>query len=118
MSKLFKSVAFPIVIVIVLAFFALHLLSSGSGTPPITWNEFRNKLTQGQVTLFNPDSSNNSVTFRLQSTGDKTYSIGIPSDQQLNVVANQAVASQIPTNGSKLGGSPWWSALITLLPFL
>ncbi len=118
MSKLFKSVAFPIVIVIVLAFFALHLLSSGSGTPPIPWNKLVADMNNGSVTYLHIDQGSNSATFKLQGS-DKSFTIGIPSDQQAAQVVNTGLHSQgVIVDGAKLGGSPWWSALITLLPFL
>ena len=40
MRRLFRSAAFPILIVIVLAFFAQRLISPGEQEDPPTYNEF------------------------------------------------------------------------------
>ena len=47
MSKFFKSAAFPILIVVVLAFFAQKLISPGDRTPDPNYSEF---LTQVDTT--------------------------------------------------------------------
>src|SRR6185437_2433427 len=40
------------------------------------------------------------------------------STAALNSLTHAALKEGISTTGTKTGGSPWWSALITLLPFL
>ena len=44
MSRFFKSAAFPILIVIVLAFFASKLIQSGNEAPKTTYNQFISQM--------------------------------------------------------------------------
>ena len=48
MSRFFKSAAFPILIVVVLAFFAQKLISPGTAQPP-PYSQFLTQVDQGQV---------------------------------------------------------------------
>ena len=47
MSRFFKSAAFPILIVVVLAFFAQKLISPGSQQPTPTYSTFLQQLDAG-----------------------------------------------------------------------
>ena len=49
MSRFFKSAAFPILIVVVLAFFANKLISPGSSTSKTTYSEFLTQLDDNQL---------------------------------------------------------------------
>jgi cell division protease FtsH len=115
-SRFFRNAAFPILIVIVLAIFVSKLLSSGGSTTPYTWNHMLKDVTAGNVVSMKTDQGGSSVTVKLDD--GQTHSIGVPSQAQLNSVTQEVVKSDIPLDGTKTGGSPWWSALVTLLPFL
>ena len=57
MSRFFKSAAFPIIIVVVLAFFAQKLiLERRSSAKPTTWSRLRPEGRRRQVTCFKSDS--------------------------------------------------------------
>jgi cell division protease FtsH len=117
-SRFFKSAAFPILIIIVLAIFVMKIYSGGGSTQPYHWNQLVNAVNTGRVSYLRGDTNGESVTFKLIGS-DKQQTIGVPSQQQLNFVVQQAVTKGVPqVDGTKTGGSPWWSALITLLPFL
>ncbi len=118
MNRLFKSALFPILVVLVLAFFALKIVNSSSSGPSQNWNKLVAATQAGKVTYLKPDLAGNSVTYKI---GNNTYSVGIPSIHLLNqeLGAAQALPPGTTTiDGAKAGGSPWWSALITILPFL
>jgi cell division protease FtsH len=118
-SRFFRNAAFPILIVIVLAIFVSKLLSSGGSTTPYTWNDMLNDVKSGVVTQVHTDQAGSSVTVTVDKGGQtETHSIGVPSQAQLNALTKTTVAKDIQTIGTKTGGSPWWSALVTLLPFL
>jgi cell division protease FtsH len=119
-SRFFRNAAFPILIVIVLAIFVSKLLSSGGSTTPYTWNNMLTDVKANAVSQVKTDQAGSSVTVTVNK-GDgqtETHSIGVPSQAQLNALTHLTVAKDIPTVGTKTGGSPWWSALVTLLPFL
>ncbi len=119
MSRFFKSAAFPILIIIVLAIFVMKIYSGGGSTRSYSWNFLVNNLNQNRVSYLKGDLNGMSVTFELKGSNQK-IKIGVPSQQQLNTVVDKAIANGVGTQveGTETGSSPWWSALITLLPFL
>jgi cell division protease FtsH len=116
-NRLFKSALFPILVVLVLAFFALKIVNSSSSRPGQTWSSLVKATTSDRVASIKTDLGGNSLSYKL--TNDNTFSVGIPSVQLLNDELTLAKSHGVSTvDGTKTGGSPWWSALITILPFL
>ena len=75
MSRFFKSAAFPIIIVVVLAFFAQKLiLEGGSSSKPATWSDFVQKVDDQQVTCFKSDFAG-SNTVKYSTDADCTVLI-------------------------------------------
>jgi cell division protease FtsH len=102
---------------LVLAFFALKIVNSSSSRPGQTWSSLVKATTSDRVASIKTDLGGNSLSYKL--TNDNTFSVGIPSVQLLNDELTLAKAHGVSTvDGTKTGGSPWWSALITILPFL
>ncbi|HEU0193670.1 MAG TPA: ATP-dependent zinc metalloprotease FtsH [Gaiellales bacterium] len=116
MSRFFRNAAFPILIVIVLAIFVSKLLSSGGSTQPYTWNQVVQAVDNNSVQQFDTNLGGNSVTVKLNN--GVSHSVGVPSTAALNALTHTALKNGVQTTGTKTGGSPWWSALVTLLPFL
>src|SRR3954452_17974874 len=78
MSRFFKSAAFPILIVIVLAFFAQKLISPGSQTEPPTDSAFLQQLQAGQVRCVDLTTKDNTVDVTRRS--GQRYEAGLTSD--------------------------------------
>jgi cell division protease FtsH len=119
-NRLFKSALFPILVVLVLAFFALKIVNSSSGSKSPKWSNLVTDTNNDKVTSIKSDLAGNSVTYTENGSNGSTvtYSVGIPSIQLLNDELKLAHGQGLPVDGAKTGGSPWWSALITILPFL
>jgi cell division protease FtsH len=124
-SRFFKSAAFPIIIVVVLAFFAQRLiLNTGTETQAKTWNDLQKAAAAGQVTYLKTSPDSNSVKYSTDPQRKQMSEIGIPSTVELdNVLAkidqqNQVSGDAVTIDGSKTGGSPWWSVLTYILPFV
>jgi cell division protease FtsH len=115
-NRLFKSALFPILVVLVLAFFALKIVNSSSSGPSQDWTDLVNATNAGKVAKLKSDPTGNSVTYTLND--NTTHSVGVPSVQLLNQELADAKSNNVQIDGAKAGGSPWWSALITILPFL
>ena len=118
MNRLFKSALFPILVVVVLAFFALKIINSSSSSKPTTFSDLQQWTSDGKVASLKSDPASNSVSFKLSANPDKTYSVGVPSPDLLKTELQVATEHGVTIDGAKAGGSPWWSALITILPFL
>jgi len=115
-NRLFKSALFPILVVLVLAFFALKIVNSSSSGPSQNWSDLVSQTQDGKVKSLKSDPTGNSVTYT--QTDNTTHSVGVPSVALLNQELSLANEKGVAIDGAKAGGSPWWSALITILPFL
>ncbi len=76
MSRFFKSAAFPILIVIVLAFFASKLIQNGNQAPATNYNTFLTQIDNGQVDNVVLRTKDNSAEVTLKGTEKKRYTTG------------------------------------------
>src|SRR6266576_3021613 len=85
MRRFFRSAAFPILIVIVLAFFAQKLISGPSSTPPTTYSEFlaqdAHKPSSIKDVTFQPKTNDIQVS---ENNGD-SYTVGYPNNVEPKV---------------------------------
>src|SRR5437588_1616058 len=123
MSRFFKSAAFPILIVVVLAVFAQHLISpSGSNGPVHSYQTLVGgggvvgDLQKGDVKSVDIKTKDNTVDVTLRS-GSK-YEVGY-IDAAANDLVRELKATpgvQFNVEGKKSNG--WLSLLTYVLPFL
>jgi cell division protease FtsH len=118
MSRFFKSAAFPILIVVVLAFFAQKLIGASSHGPHYTYGDLVASIDQAQVRSMSLDQKSDTANVTLNN-GQK-YSVGYPDN----------AASSLVTAWIKYGGNPsavdvkskasngWLSLLTYILPFV
>ena len=117
MSRFFKSAAFPILIVVVLAFFAQKLIGSSSHGPNHTFGNLLNELNAHQVKSLSLDQKSNSADVTLQD-GTK-YSVGYP-DSYAPTLINRA-SQDVPQSGFNVqskSSNGWLSLLTYILPFI
>ena len=80
MSRFFKSALFPILIVIVLAFFASKLISNSDQAPARSFAGFLEQVENGQVQTATLRTKDNSIDVRLKGTDKNKYQVGYPID--------------------------------------
>ncbi|MFL5859959.1 MAG: ATP-dependent zinc metalloprotease FtsH [Solirubrobacteraceae bacterium] len=119
MSRFFKSAAFPILIVVVLAFFAQKLIGNSSHGQHYTFGNLLTQLDQRDVKSMSLDQKANSVSVTLND-GSK-YSVGYP-DSYAPQLINDA-EKNLPTGSSGLdvqskSSNGWLSLLTYILPFV
>jgi cell division protease FtsH len=117
LRRFFRSAAFPILIVVVLAFFAQRLISPNEGTEPPTYNEFLQQVNSGQIEEVTFNTKDN--TLNVKETNGDEYETGFldsaDSQAQLqNTLERQDVKYDIKGKG----GSSLLSLLTYILPFL
>src|SRR6058998_795500 len=120
MSRFFKSAAFPILIVVVLAFFAQKLISPGSPQRQNTFADFQTQLANGQIAKATVKTKDNTIDVVLK---DKSkYEIGFVDDygrkltDQLTAAEQAHKIDDFTVEGRKSNG--WLSLLTYVLPFL
>ena len=119
MSRFFKSAAFPILIVVVLAFFAQKLIGNSSHQPKETFGDLLTQLDQKQVKSMSIHTKDNTVNVTTDS-GVK-YTVGYPDDYAGTLI-NEA-QNDIPGQGAGLDvqgktSNGWLSLLTYILPFV
>src|SRR5881409_1325897 len=120
MSRFFKSAAFPILIVVVLAFFAQKLISPGSPQRQNTFADFQTQLANGQIAKATVKTKDNTIDVVLK---DKSkYEVGFVDDygrkltDQLTAAEQAHKIDDFTVEGRKSNG--WLSLLTYVLPFL
>ena len=120
MSRFFKSAAFPILIVVVLAFFVQKLVSPHSSEPVPSYGDFITQLEAGQVKTVDIKTKDNTIVVKPR-TGAQ-YERGFLPDNapSLESRLEKAKASHqlddYNIEGTKSNG--WLSLLTYVLPFL
>jgi cell division protease FtsH len=117
MSRFFKSAAFPILIVVVLAFFAQKLISTGDEKAPPSYGEFIQQLQQpGVIKTVDLKTKDNSVAVTL--TDGKKYETGF-TDQGAADLSKQLEKAKAEGNIKNYDIEPRKSsALLGLLTYV
>jgi cell division protease FtsH len=118
MSRFFKSAAFPILIVVVLAFFASKLISSGSNNGPArTYSTLVSKeIPAGEIKSVELKNKGNVLEVTRKEHNEK-YEIGfIP--QTVGELEKQLRAAGVPYNTEAAKSSAILSLLGIVLPFV
>jgi cell division protease FtsH len=119
MSRFFKSALFPILIVLLLAFFAMQLFEKDSAEN-YTYGEFITQVENGQVKSATMKTKDNAVDVVLKN--DKKYEVGYDRDNGgplTNFLEEQHKSKNLPTfdiKSSKTSGI--WQAMIYIVPFI
>ena len=116
MNRFLKSAAFPILIVILLVFVAQRLVVSDEDkAPPPTFPALISDISAGEVARATIKTESNEVSATLKD-GTKIDTGYIPEDSQaLTDALDQA---NVPYEIKGIPGSPWWTSLIWLAPFV
>ncbi len=117
MKRFFRSAAFPILIVVVLAFFAQRLISPGSGHTTPDYNTFVQRIDQGQIEQVTWNTKDN--TLNVKQTDGTSYDEAYPdSDAAQAQLLNTLQQHNVKTEIKGKGGSSLLSLLTYILPFL
>jgi cell division protease FtsH len=86
MSRFFKSAAFPILIVIVLAFFASKLIATHDGASQANFSVFLRELDRGQVSSVVLHTKDLSADVSTKGPDARRYTVGYPEDYGATLV--------------------------------
>jgi ATP-dependent Zn protease len=118
-NRFFRSALFPLIIIAALVWLALQTLGAhGTKTIPITTSQFyqdvKNRPDQvsGPVSI---DPNKQSITALVNN---KKVSVHYATPQSEAAVEQLMLKQNVTFNSKGVGGSPWWSILTSLLPFV
>jgi cell division protease FtsH len=122
MSRFFKSAAFPILIVVVLAFFAQKLISPSTDGHNPTYADFQAQLGTGRIKNVDVRTKDNTLQITPKAGQGGKYEVGFV-DQGADRLTSQLQAAKASgklddynVEGKKSNG--WLSLLTYVLPFL
>jgi cell division protease FtsH len=119
MRRFFKSAAFPILLVVILAFVAQKVITNDPGTPAPSYNELINPKTglieQGQIKEVSINTKEN--TLDVKKTNEESFSTGYPMNTEQSLI-NLLDQNEVKTTVHGTGGSSLLSLLTYILPFV
>ena len=117
MKRFFRSAAFPILIVVVLAFFASRLFAGGDEKNVPSYNEFIANVEAGQVekVTFNQKEK----VLEVDEVDGDEFEIGyLESGDSQVALQNQLARNDVETEIKGIGGGGFLTLLTYILPFL
>ena len=120
MSRFFKSALFPILIVIVLAFFAQRIIGDQKPKNPPSFSDFLVQLKDGEVRSIDLKTKDN--TIHVTQVNKHKYETGYPSNYEpilinkLQVARENNTIQNFDVQGKKTNG--WLSLLTYVLPLI
>ncbi|MBS1881101.1 MAG: cell division protein FtsH, partial [Actinobacteria bacterium] len=121
MRRFFKSAAFPILLVVILAFIAQRVITSDSGSKAPSYNEIVNAKTgliaEGKIEEVSVEVKDS--TLNIKQTNGETYSTGYPPNDEahlMRLLEEHAATTKTIVHGT--GSSGLLSLLTYVLPFV
>jgi cell division protease FtsH len=118
MSRFFKSAAFPILIVVVLAFFAQRLIAGPSHEIRASYGDLVQAIDQGQVRSMSLVQSSDTANVTLK--GGEKFSVGYPDNAAPTLVSDYLKSGGNPSavDVKSKSTNAWLSLLTYVLPIL
>jgi cell division protease FtsH len=119
MRRFFRSAAFPILIVIVLAFFAQRLISPGEREESTTFKEFRAQIQdeEAPAAIEKVTFEQKTDTIKVEQTDGTEFSTGYPTELEASLI-NTLDRNKVDYDVEGTGGSSFLSILTYILPFV
>jgi cell division protease FtsH len=117
MRRFFRSAAFPILIVIVLAFFAQRLISPGSSSQTPTYNDFIAQIKNHPSSISSVTVQPKTNDIQVSETSGTSYTTGYANNTEPEFMP-LLQRNNIETKVEGTGGSSLFSILTYILPFI
>jgi cell division protease FtsH len=119
MRRFFKSAAFPILLVVILAFVASKVITSDSGPEPPSYNQLIDKqsglIAEGRIEKVEINTKDN--TLDVERSNGESFSTGYPLDTEQSLIA-LLETNNVETKVNGKGGGGLLSILTYILPFV
>jgi len=119
-NRFFRSALFPLIIIAALVWLALQTLGGhGTKQEKATLSEVIQRVSTDPQSIdqavFVPSKQELDVTLR---SGGKKIVVHYPGDQSQAQIQSLMLQKDVTFDSKGIGGSPWWSILTSLLPFV
>ena len=117
MSRFLKNATFPILIVVVLAFFAQRFLGQDEEKPKPNFGQFLTQVESGQVKSVTINTRDNTLNV-TEVDGKTKYETGYPDNYEPQLIEQLQQEQRRDVSVKGKGGSNWLSLLTYILPFI
>ncbi len=124
MNRFFRSALFPLIVIVLLVYLASQTLMGGEKQEKVTYSELQQQVANGQPAIDNIVANPNKqqLTVEYEPTGSqeegKKVKVAYPSPESLREFEKVMKEENVTFDSKAVGGSPWWSLLTGLLPFV
>jgi cell division protease FtsH len=120
-NRFFRSALFPLIVIVLLVYLASQTLIPKSKSPiKDTYSGLIEKVKTEPQTIkqitFNPGK--HQIIAEPRAEGERKIKVNYPSDQSQIEFQNLLEKQGVAFDSKGVGGSPWWSILTSLLPFV
>jgi cell division protease FtsH len=123
MNRFFRSALFPLIVIVLLVYLASQTLMKQEKSEKVTYSQLQEQVRTDsqsiQEIVINPNNQEMTVQYEGQNgeKGKKTK-VAYPSPESLNGFEKLMTREGVNFDSKGTGGSPWWSLLTSLLPFV
>ena len=124
MNRFFRSALFPLIVIVLLVYLASQTLMKGEKQEKVTYSELQTAVAEnpGQFEEIVANPSKQQMTVEYQPTNGaeegKKIKVAYPSPESLREFEKVMKEQGVNFDSKAVGGSPWWSLLTSLLPFV
>jgi cell division protease FtsH len=116
-NRFFRSALFPLFVIVLLVYLASQtLIPHGKSTAKVTYSQFRQDITQGQVANAEFNPSKRQISGKLQD--GKKYSVHYPADQSVPGIEAALIKNNVEYDSKGTGNWSWIGFFTSLLPFV
>jgi cell division protease FtsH len=119
--RFFKSAAFPILLVVILAFVAQRMINPGPETEPPSYTELvapkTGLIASGRIEEVTINTKDNTLDVKEKGENGESFSTGYPANTEQSLL-DELEANEVQTTVKGSGGSGWLNVLTFILPFV
>jgi cell division protease FtsH len=123
MNRFFRSALFPLIVIVLLVYLASQTLMNDKPKEKVTYSELQQQVDRGEPAIneivANPNKQQLTVEYAAANGEEgKKIKVAYPSPESLRDFERVLRQKNVTFDSKAVGGSPWWSLLTSLLPFV
>src|SRR5215210_8750005 len=123
MNRFFRSALFPLIVIVLLVYLASQTLMKNQPKEKVTYSQLQQQVRSGEPAIdeivANPTKQQLTVQYQATNGDDaKKVKVAYPSPESLAQFEKVMEKEGVNFDSKAVGGSPWWSLLTSLLPFV
>jgi cell division protease FtsH len=124
MNRFFRSALFPLIVIVLLVYLASRTLMDQPAKEKVTYSQLQQRVAgdSDSIDTIVANPNKQELAVQLKPTGGEEkgekFKVAYPSPESLRDFESKIRAENINFDSKSVGGSPWWSLLTSLLPFV